>query len=41
MRSLNIPLMILGGGGYSIQNVARCWAFETGKLLGMIFLEIL
>ncbi|KAK1444001.1 histone deacetylase [Babesia gibsoni] len=32
-RSLNIPLMVLGGGGYIIRNVARCWAYETGVIL--------
>lgn len=21
--------MLLGGGGYTIQNVARCWTYET------------
>jgi histone deacetylase 1/2 len=24
----------LGGGGYTIKNVARCWAYETGICLG-------
>lgn len=24
---------MLGGGGYTIRNVARCWAYETGVLL--------
>jgi hypothetical protein len=23
-----------GGGGYTIRNVARCWAYETAALLG-------
>ncbi|ODQ57044.1 hypothetical protein WICANDRAFT_81273 [Wickerhamomyces anomalus NRRL Y-366-8] len=31
-KSLNVPLMILGGGGYTMRNVARTWAFETGLL---------
>lgn len=35
MQSFNIPMLVLGGGGYTINNVARCWAFETGKLLGV------
>ena len=26
--------MILGGGGYTMRNVARTWAFETGILVG-------
>jgi len=28
-----LPLLILGGGGYTIRNVARCWTYETGLLL--------
>jgi acetoin utilization deacetylase AcuC-like enzyme len=27
-------MMVLGGGGYTIRNVARCWANETAVLLG-------
>ncbi|GAA6004117.1 uncharacterized protein JCM10292_005891 [Rhodotorula paludigena] len=34
MRTFNVPLMILGGGGYTIRNVARTWAFETGLACG-------
>ncbi|RRT67647.1 hypothetical protein B296_00010656 [Ensete ventricosum] len=29
MRSFNVPLMLLGGGGYTIRNVARCWCYEV------------
>lgn len=32
--SYGIPLMLLGGGGYTVQNVARCWVYETGLTLG-------
>ena len=32
-RSFGLPLMILGGGGYTIRNVARCWAYETAIAL--------
>ena len=28
-------LLVLGGGGYTMRNVARCWCYETGRLLGM------
>lgn len=28
-RSYNIPLMMVGGGGYTPRNVARCWTYET------------
>jgi len=33
MKSFNVPLLVLGGGGYTVRNVARCWANETGVLL--------
>uniref|UniRef100_A0A146LGH5 Type-1 histone deacetylase 1 n=1 Tax=Lygus hesperus TaxID=30085 RepID=A0A146LGH5_LYGHE len=33
MAKWNLPLIVLGGGGYTIRNVARCWAYETGILL--------
>ncbi|CAI9754643.1 unnamed protein product [Fraxinus pennsylvanica] len=29
LRSFNVPLMVLGGGGYTMRNVARCWCYET------------
>jgi len=29
VKKFNIPLMVLGGGGYTVRNVARCWAYET------------
>ncbi|CAK5013072.1 unnamed protein product [Meloidogyne enterolobii] len=29
MREYNVPLMLLGGGGYTPKNVARCWTYET------------
>lgn len=28
-------MLLLGGGGYTMRNVARCWAFETGRMLGV------
>lgn len=34
MKQFNVPLLLLGGGGYTIKNVARCWAFETGVSVG-------
>lgn len=36
VRSLGVPVMVLGGGGYTIRNVARTWAFETGVCNGEI-----
>lgn len=32
-KSFNVPTLVLGGGGYTIRNVARCWAYETSVLL--------
>merc|ERR1719433_237790 len=29
LKSFNIPLLVLGGGGYTIRNVSRAWAYET------------
>lgn len=29
LRSFSVPLMVLGGGGYTVQNVARCWTYEV------------
>jgi len=26
--------MVVGGGGYTLRNVARCWCYETSVLLG-------
>jgi histone deacetylase 1/2 len=30
-----IPIILLGGGGYTVQNVARCWTYETAVTLGI------
>jgi histone deacetylase 1/2 len=35
MRKYNVPLLMLGGGGYTIRNVARCWTYETSVALGV------
>eukprot|EP01041_Mallomonas_annulata_P009855 gene9855-20495_t len=29
VKSFNIPMLVLGGGGYTLRNVPRCWCFET------------
>lgn len=34
VKSLGIPMLVLGGGGYTLTNVARCWAYETAVLCG-------
>lgn len=33
IRRFNTPLLLLGGGGYTIRNVARCWTYETAVAL--------
>lgn len=33
VKSFNLPTLVLGGGGYTMNNVARCWAYETAVLL--------
>ena len=35
MTTFGKPMLVLGGGGYTIRNVARCWAYETGCLLNV------
>ncbi|GJJ11836.1 transcriptional activator that enhancespseudohyphal growth [Clathrus columnatus] len=34
VKKFRLPLLILGGGGYTIHNVSRCWAYETSILVG-------
>ncbi|KAJ9050105.1 Histone deacetylase 2, variant 2 [Entomophthora muscae] len=31
----NLPTIVLGGGGYSVKNVARTWTLETATILGL------
>eukprot|EP00178_Gracilaria_changii_P003211 TRINITY_DN146_c0_g3_i1.p1 TRINITY_DN146_c0_g3~~TRINITY_DN146_c0_g3_i1.p1 ORF type:complete len:824 (-),score=121.16 TRINITY_DN146_c0_g3_i1:4651-7029(-) len=33
-KRYDVPLLLLGGGGYTIRNVARCWAYETSRVVG-------
>lgn len=33
-KSLKIPLLLVGGGGYTPRNVARAWAHETSIAIG-------
>ena len=35
MKKWNLPLMLVGGGGYTIRNVARCWTHETSIALAV------
>jgi histone deacetylase 1/2 len=33
VKSFGIPMVVVGGGGYTVRNVARAWTFETAVLL--------
>ncbi|CAF0915315.1 unnamed protein product [Adineta ricciae] len=33
MKGYNLPLLLVGGGGYTIRNVARAWTYETAIAL--------
>jgi histone deacetylase 1/2 len=35
MRATGLPLILLGGGGYTVKNVARAWTYETACALGI------
>ncbi|TVY83826.1 Histone deacetylase RPD3 [Lachnellula suecica] len=41
VKSFGMPTLVLGGGGYTMRNVARTWAFETGVLVGSEMSSIL
>lgn len=34
VKDLNLPIVMVGGGGYTPRNVARCWAYETSVMIG-------
>ncbi|XP_052774900.1 histone deacetylase 3-like [Mya arenaria] len=33
VKEFGLPLLVLGGGGYTKRNVARCWTYETAVIL--------
>ncbi|KJA29569.1 hypothetical protein HYPSUDRAFT_31491 [Hypholoma sublateritium FD-334 SS-4] len=35
LRDSNVPLILLGGGGYTVKNVAKTWTYETACALGI------
>lgn len=35
VRSLNVPTILLGGGGYTVENVSKVWAYDTAMALGV------
>ncbi|KAK9327403.1 hypothetical protein V1505DRAFT_377485 [Lipomyces doorenjongii] len=36
VKSFGLPTLVVGGGGYTMRNVARTWTYETGLLVGQI-----
>lgn len=35
IKSFGLPMLVLGGGGYTLRNVARAWTYETSVLAEM------
>ncbi|KAG8923561.1 hypothetical protein FRC01_012602 [Tulasnella sp. 417] len=35
LRTFNVPLILLGGGGYTIKNVSSAWTYETACAIGI------
>ena len=35
IKSFNLPMLVLGGGGYRQTSVSRCWTYETSILAGV------
>ena len=34
MKTFDVPILLLGGGGYTVRNVARSWTYETAIAVG-------
>lgn len=39
IKKFGIPMVLLGGGGYTIKNVARAWTYETSIALDIDIIE--
>ena len=35
LKKYNVPILMTGGGGYTLRNVPRCWTYETSVALGV------
>ncbi|KAI8808186.1 hypothetical protein BJ742DRAFT_809993 [Cladochytrium replicatum] len=35
LKTWNVPILMLGGGGYTIRNVSKTWCYETGIAAGI------
>ena len=34
IKGFGVPMLLIGGGGYTLRNIPRCWAYETAILCG-------
>ena len=34
MKTFGVPVLLIGGGGYTLRNVPRCWTYETAVITG-------
>ncbi len=35
VKKFGVPMILIGGGGYTLRNVPRCWTYETSIALGL------
>ena len=35
MKTFNVPILMIGGGGYTLRNVPRCWTYYTSIITGV------
>eukprot|EP01068_Selenidium_serpulae_P010081 Selendium_serpulae@DN5385_c0_g1_i2.p1 len=35
LRQTGVPMVVVGGGGYTLRNVPKCWTYESASLLGL------
>ncbi len=33
VKDYGLPTLVLGGGGYTVRNVSRCWTYETSLIV--------
>ena len=41
VMTFGVPMLVLGGGGYTLRNVPRVWTYETSVLLGTEVKDVL
>lgn len=35
VKSFGVPVLVTGGGGYTLRNIPRCWTYETSIITGV------